>query len=626
MQLDRLSKKLEGIEKASKQGKPVTDLFKIMTNCKEIWFEAYANLYANTGAITKGVNENTLDGFSETRIEGIITKLKNKKYEFTPARRVYIPKPNGKKRPLGIPTGDDKLVQEVSRILLERVYEPLFSDRSHGFRPQRSCHTALKAVKETWAGTKWWIEFDIKQFFDTMDHRVMINLLEKRIGDRNFINIIKGMLLAGYLEDWKFNATYSGTPQGGVISPILSNLYLHELDTFVGKLIEATHKGKKRKMNPEYKGIQQKKTHIRKKIDTIGKSPDLMKEYRELDRQQKALSSVDPYDENYRKLEYCRYADDFILGFIGSHAEAVEIMTTVKAYIEGELKLQVSDEKTKINKGTKGIEFLSYIIFVNSPAKRTRMKKAGIYVTRRTRGSIRLEVPEHKVQGFCKKYNYGKWQETTPTHRAELLTQSDVEIIETYNAELRGLANYYVLASDVKKKLSRLEFLNNYSLFKTLANKHKSKITKIIPMLKRGDEYIYTYEVKGEPKELKVFQLKHMEKPANNVEELPSTLYLTSISSELVKRLNAYQCEYCGKTDVPVESHHVKKLKDLKKNPNLEMWQKVMMARNRKTLILCVECHDLLHAGKLPDKRYFKCTETGEPTAQKCSTVGSEGG
>ena len=277
MQFDRLSKKLNGISDASKKGNRVQDLFKLMTNQKEIWFEAYANIYSNDGALTKGIKDNTLDSFSEQRVDEIMERLKKAKYRFTPARRTYIPKRTGnKKRPLGIPTGDDKLVQEVSRIMLERIYEPVFSENSHGFRPHRACHTALEQIRRYWTSTKWFIEFDIRGFFDNMNHEVMTKLLERKIDDKRFIKLIKGMLKAGYLEDWKYYPTYSGTPQGGVVSPILSNIYLHELDSFMEDLRKTFNKGKARKRNPEYQRLQKQKNRIRKRMDKANKSPDLM--------------------------------------------------------------------------------------------------------------------------------------------------------------------------------------------------------------------------------------------------------------------------------------------------------------------------------------------------------------
>jgi RNA-directed DNA polymerase len=607
MQLNRLSRKLEGIEDASKKGRPVTDLFKIMTNVEEIWYEAYANIYSNSGAITKGVNENTLDGFSEERVEQIICRLKGKKYKFTPVRRTYIPKRKAnKKRPLGVPIGDDKLVGEVVRILLERIYEPIFLNNSHGFRRGKSCHTALLQIRKQWTAVKWFIEFDIREFFDNIDHSLLISILQKRIDDRRFIKLIKHMLKAGYLEDWKFYPTYTGTPQGGVCSPILANIYLHELDVYILELAERFTKGKRRRNNPEYSKLNKQKHRLRKKIDQFGRKPEWISQLVELDKISRTIPARDPYDPNYRRLRYCRYADDFVCGVIGSKQDATEIMNRISEFI-GKLKLQIAEEKTKVKSAREGIQFLSYEIRTQYTKKLVRIKNSGRYTTSRTvNGHITLRVPQSKVRDFCQKYGYGDWQSMRPIHRPELLNISDVEIICTYNAELRGLCNYYYLADDVKYKLQKLEYLANYSFFKTLAAKHKTKKSEILKKLKRGNEYIIEYEVDGEKRELKVFKLKHMICPSKDweIDKIPNTFYLTSFRSELVKRLNYQRCEYCGKADSQLESHHVKKLKDLKKKNHLKKWEIVMIGRRRKTLVLCKECHDLLHAGKLPDKRY----------------------
>jgi RNA-directed DNA polymerase len=360
MQFDRLSKKLDGILYASKKGRKVQDLFKLMTNCKEIWFEAYANIYANSGAITKGVNNNTLDGFSEKRVDKIIQKLKNKKHRFTPARRTYIAKRDGKsKRPLGIPTGDDKLVQEVCRIILERIYEPIFKDNSHGFRPRRSCHTALKQIRSNWKSMKWIIEFDIKSFFDSMNHEVMIELLSKKIDDKRFIKLIKSMLKAGYLEDWRYYSTFSGAPQGGVISPILSNIYLHELDAYMEEMTKEFSKGRKRRRNPAYRRIEDTKYRLKKKMNQLEKKQELIKEMKSLDKEQKLIPSYDMYDREYRRLRYCRYADDFIVGIIGTKREAEEIKDKVGQFLQSKLKLKLAEEKTGIKAGNDGVRFLS---------------------------------------------------------------------------------------------------------------------------------------------------------------------------------------------------------------------------------------------------------------------------
>ena len=606
MQFDRLSMRLEGISDASIKGYPIRNLYRLMY-MPELWYEAYANIYSNKGAITKGINENTLDGFSKERVEKIIASLKEEKYRFSPVRRAYIPKRKGnKKRPLGVPTGDDKLTQEVVRILLERIYEPIFTKNSHGFRPKRSCHTALERIQKDWAGTKYFIEFDISGFFDNMSHEILVQLLEKKIDDKRFIRLIKGMMKAGYLEDWKYHQTYSGTPQGGIVSPILSNIYLHELDTFMDILQRENTRGKRRVRDRKYAQIKRQKARIRKAIDMEGKTPDLINALKEIDRIQKTLPSGDPYDEGYRRLKYCRYADDFLVGYAGSRDEAVRIMESIESFLEKELKLRVAKDKTGLSTGRDGVMFLGYSIRINKATRIIRTMISGRHTRRRTVAhTVRLEIPKGKAQAFCQRYGYGDWQRMKPLHRPQL-TGSDAEIIYTYNAELSGFANYYALADDVKTNLGKLEFMSNYSLFKTLANKHKVKKVKVIARLKKGNDYVHRYTVKGRIREVKVFKLKHMEKKQKkwNADEIPNTLYLCAGKTELVKRLNKDECEYCGRTTPPLRIHHIRKLRDLKKKPHLEMWEKVMIARNRKTLVLCKECHDLLHKGELPDNRY----------------------
>jgi RNA-directed DNA polymerase len=538
------------------------------------------------------------------RIDGIIESLKEETYQPTPVRRIYIPKRSGKLRPLGIPSGDDKLVQEVVRTILERIYEPVFLDTSHGFRTGKSCHTALKQVQKTWTGIKWFIEFDIKGFFDNMKHDIMIQLLEKKIDDERFINLIKAFLKTGYLEDWKYHKTYSGTPQGGIVSPILSNIYLHELDESIKELTNQFTIGKKRPANPEYRKLCNLKSKIRKEIKRKGQQPELVNRLKEANQRQKEIPSGDTNSKSFKRLKYCRYADDFILGVIGSKDEAQEIKSKIVEFLDNGLKLQVAEDKTQIVSGTEGIKFLSYEISTQRNDKIIKIQVKGTHTTTRTiNESIKLSVPPERVISFNDKYGYGNWQSNEPKHRAELLQGSDIEIIETYNAELRGLANYYSLAGDMKKNLGKLQYLSQYSLFKTLSGKYNCSISQTTSRLSKGNELVLRYQKEEGFSEIKIFQLKHMKK--NHMEdEIPNTIFLTASKSELIRRMNAKECEYCGRTNLPTEVHHVRKLKDLKSKPHLELWQKVMIARNRKTLILCTECHDLLGAGKLSDKRY----------------------
>jgi len=293
---------LDVVHELGTKGYPLTGVYRRIQD-KELFLMAYGKLYANQGATTAGTDpKDTVDGMSVKRIEEILEQLHNGAYHWKPVRRVEIPKANGKKRPLGIPTWSDKLLQEVIRMVLEAYYEPRFSSYSHGFRPNKSCHTALKQIHHSWKGTKWFIEGDIKGCFDNIDHHVLLEILARNIKDNRFLKLIRQMLQAGYLEDWHYHGTYSGTPQGGVISPILANIFLNELDQYIENgLIPAYSKGKRR-VNPEYGRINKRMYYARKK----GKKELVT----ELEMQRRQLSSGDPLDPDYRSLRYSRYADD----------------------------------------------------------------------------------------------------------------------------------------------------------------------------------------------------------------------------------------------------------------------------------------------------------------------------
>ncbi len=411
------------------------------------------------------------------------------------------------------------------------------------------------------------------------------------------------MLKAGYLEEWKYHQSYSGVPQGGTISPLLSNVYLHELDQFVERLMDEFNVGKRRPKNPEYEKLARRRHRLRQLINQEGKKPELIEEFREVGRKMKEIPSGDTHGNGFKRLKYCRYADDFIIGITGTKRDAKEVMQKVVTFLQEKLNLQVADDKSNLLSAKKGVHFLSYHIRTWRSGKTKKVRMKGSYTTQRTVCEhINLSVPMGRVIQFCQKNGYGDWSQTKPIHRPELMNSSDVEIITTYNAELRGIANYYCLADDVKRRLSKLQYLSQYSLLKTLSNKHKTKKSVFLKKMNQGNELIY----RCEGMEVKVFKLKHMTlKPRNwEADEIPNTLWLRATKSELVRRLNAKECEYCGRSDIPREVHHVKKLKNLKSKPNKLFWQKIMIARNRKTLILCEKCHDLLHAGKLPDARY----------------------
>ena len=253
-------------------------------------------------------------------------------------------------RPLGIPAIDDKLVQEVVRMILNAVYEGHFDATSHGFRPHRSCHTALEYVKKTFTGAKWFIEGDIKGFFDNISHDIMIKILRERIADERFLRLIRKFLNAGYIEEWDFHKTYSGTPQGGIISPVLANIYLDRFDKYVRGYIQTFDKGKLKERNPESKKMERRKQKLVKKLEKetdSGKRTELVKTIKEIVKRRNSIPSGNEMDGNYRRLKYVRYADDWLVGVIGSKEDCKRIKEDFKNYLNEELKLELSDEKKR---------------------------------------------------------------------------------------------------------------------------------------------------------------------------------------------------------------------------------------------------------------------------------------
>jgi group II intron reverse transcriptase/maturase len=328
------------IHERGKRGLPLEDVYRLLYN-PTLYLRAYARLYANDGAMTPGSNGETVDGMNLEKIKQLIDDLRHERYRWTPVRRTYIAKKNGKLRPLGIPSWTDKLLQEAIRQILEAYYEPQFSPCSHGFRPQRGCHTALSEVKNTWTGTKWLVEGDIAQCFDRLDHEVMLAILREKMHDNRFLRLIRNLLQAGYLEDWRYHETLSGSPQGGVVSPILSNIYLDKMDKYVEQVLIPTYtKGKVRKTNPDYDVLQTRQYRARKK----GKK----QQAKTLLKQMQQLPRRNPSDPDYRRLRYVRYADDTLLGLAGPREEAEDIKRQLGEFLRDHLKWELSQEKTLI--------------------------------------------------------------------------------------------------------------------------------------------------------------------------------------------------------------------------------------------------------------------------------------
>jgi group II intron reverse transcriptase/maturase len=603
-------KRLEALSGISQQGKRINGLFRLLEN-PILWHEAYANIYANTGAITPGVGKLTLDGFSEERVTSIMARLKSGTYQFHPVRRTYVPKKNGKKRPLGISSGDDKLIQEVVRIILERIYEPVFEDSSHGFRPGHSPHTALEQIGHEWTAVKWLIDMDLRDYFTTIPHDLLMETLRKKIADERFLRLIRAMLDAGYLEDWTFHKTYSGVPQGSIASPILANIYLHEFDQFMCHMKEQFNQGKRRKGNKVYQRYTETIRHLRKQAENLkGKEArkdqlrDIQRKIKALQAQRRRLPSGDPFDGTYKRLLYCRYADDYLIGVIGSHADAEQVSQQVKRYMEEILHLTIAEEKSHIRPSREGAIFLGYEVKTYTGKRVVKVKQGRYHTTSKSVAEqIQLGLPKDRLPKFCENRRYGSYGEMVARHKAELLELSDAEIILAYNSELRGFANYYALALNAKREMSKLERLWRVSLFKTLAAKHKTSVTKTAKWLKTNDGYALTVQIKDVARHIRIFRLKDLRPHVLNdpqTDLFPNVYMWTLSRTELIKRLNRHQCEYCGTRQGSFEVHHIRKLKDVAEGKTL--WQRMMAVRRRKTLILCTQCHHLLHKGELPEK------------------------
>jgi len=613
MRAEAVERRLASLRDLSRKGKRLNGLHRLLAH-PLIWEQAYEAIAPNQGALTPGVDpDNTLDGFSLERMQGIIDKVKDGTYRFRPVRRHYIPKPNGKLRPLGIPNADDKLVQAAVKLVLEHIYEPVFSSRSHGFRPRRSCHTALEKIQKVWNGVVWLVDVDIVGFFDNIDHGILLNLLRKRVDDEDFLKLIEGMLKAGYMEDWTWHETYSGTPQGGVISPLLANVYLHELDEFMKGLAATFERGHQRRPNPEYRSLFERTRSLRQRISQLAPdSPQAMKDqmieaYREARTAMQQLPSRDMYDPDYRRLQYIRYADDFLIGVIGSKQEARDVMEEVRRFLATELKLAVSDEKSGIANAADGATFLGYTVRTHNSERRTkrRLEGASVTVSRRPPSKkMQLHLPREKLAAFVERKRLGNYHATTGTMRPEFENNSDLEIIVAYNAVIRGLAEYYKLGTGWRGEISPVCKVWWFSLMKTLANKHKCSIRTVCRKLlsrHNGERGIWTETGKGR-KFVAIFRtMQIVDKKRVKPESLDKVVSdrWTLARTDMVDRLRAKQCEVCSATDVPLEIHHVRRLAD---TSSLSLGARLMTARRRKRTALCHDCHVALHRGTLEQR------------------------
>ena len=566
---------------------------------EEMFAVAYQRIYAKQGNMTPGTDGKTIDEMSLERIERLIVSLKDESYQPHPARRVYIPKKNGKKRPLGIPSFEDKLVQEVVRLLLEAIYEGHFEGTSHGFRPHRSCHTALGMIQKSFAGAKWFIEGDIKGFFDNIDHNVLISILRERISDERFLRLIRKFLNAGYVEDWKYNKTYSGTPQGGIISPMLANIYLDKFDKYIKEYAAKFRKGDRRSINPEYWRLNNKKNWLKKKLQKTSDEQmrkNYLYEIAQLSKQMLSTPHKDAMDADFRRMQYVRYADDFLISVIGSKSECETIKADITQFMREQLKLELSDEKTLITHAQDKAKFLGYEIFIRK-SDAVKRNKDGV-LKRDFNGAVVLTLNSAVIQKKLTEYNAlevrnidGKdiwWSKP----RRYMTPMKPEDILAQYNAETRGLYNYYSLAANVSKECASFAFIMKMSMFKTLGWKLNTSARKVRQKYQKDKDFVIPYnDAKGKQKYRVFYNEGFKKRNAQfdvDYDKLPQTMYVPYPS--LVERLKDGRCELCGK-DGKVVMHHVRTLTKLKGNNE---WEKLMLKRHRKTLVVCEDCNSMI--------------------------------
>ena len=577
-------------------------LYRILFN-EELFYVAYQKIASNGGSTTKGSDGRSIDEMSLARIETLIASLKDESYQPHPSRRVHIPKKNGKTRPLGIPAFEDKLVQEVVRMILEAIYEGHFETTSHGFRPKRSCHTALLHIQKTFSGAKWFIEGDIKGFFDNIDHDVLVGILRERISDDRFIRLIRKFLKAGYVEDWTFHNTYSGMPQGGIVSPILANIYLDKLDKYVKEYIRHFDMGTKRRPGKESNDLaNERKRTVRKlkKVKDGTEKAALVARLKAIEQERAAFPSGDEMDGSYRRLKYIRYADDFILGVIGSKEDALRIKEDIKSFLSESLALELSEEKTLITHTGKSAKFLGYEITVTRNNHQRRDVQGRL---RRTYGKrVRLNVSMATLRDKLLEYGAmeiklrnGKevWK---PKCRSGLIFNDDLEILDRYNRETVGFCNYYLIANNCVV-LHNFRYIMEYSMYKTFAGKYRSTVRKINKKYRLNKLFTVKYEQKGVIKSRTFYKtsFKRRTTAFNGSCDIEPYSIADASRTNLTDRLKAEKCELCGATGKLI-MHHVRNLKDLK---GKESWKRLMSARKRKTIALCPSCHRLRHLGKV---------------------------
>ncbi|WP_232480174.1 reverse transcriptase domain-containing protein [Roseomonas sp. KE2513] len=609
---DKVLGRLEALRKANGNSAWVNhDLYRLMFK-PGLYVVAYERIKSSPGNMTPGADKQTLDGFSMHNIEKIVSEMRNESFQFSRARRVQIPKPNGGKRPLGIAPPKEKVVQEAIRIILESIYDSphgsSFSNLSFGFRRGMGPHSALKHIDTNWHGTTWFIEGDIKGCFDNIDHHRLIEILQKRISDQRFLNLIWKALTAGYLEFKTPVNSVIGTPQGSIISPILANIYMHELDVYVEGLRRKYERNAAREYSPEYaENFNALRRARRRLVKADTEEKKLVAD--EIRRLKQISTTLPTFKDDSRaiRVKYVRYADDWLIGLAGRKELANSIRDEVETFLATDLKLTLSREKTHIRHAkTEEAFFLGTRIKCGSTTPRvitytrTRGDVTSHVTKRTTNGVMRLFAPVPRLvtrladKGYCT-------PEGVPISKPAMSVLEDARIIEEYNAVLTGYLNYYSFAAN-RSRLRRVAYILQFSAAKTLAHRHQMSMKRVFA--KHGAKLNIT--VNQADGTAKYVALKY---PTDW--KAKTTAFLVNAGADALDILNVQtnyrtrtklgaKCCICG-LDNNVEMHHVRHIRKGGVNP-LHGFDRVMANLNRKQIPVCGACHDEIHAGRYDGK------------------------
>ncbi|GLV54965.1 reverse transcriptase [Dictyobacter sp. S3.2.2.5] len=610
----KIPERLEALRKLNSSRQWVNnDLYRLMFK-EDLYIIAYERIKSKPGNMTPGTDGETIDGFSLSTVREIIEAMRSESFRFQPVRQSFIPKANGKMRKLGIPSAKDKIVQQAIYTILEAIYDspqtPYFCETSHGFRPNHSCHTALREIREAWSAVNWFIEGDIRSCFDEVDHQTLVSILRKKIKDERFLNLIWKLLNAGYMDlHGARKDSLVGTPQGSIASPILANVYLHELDEFVETLRTKREKGKVKARNPLYHQLSEKKRRMAKQGKTR------TREFRELVKRLRTLPSVVVDDPHFTRLKYLRYADDWIIGLCGSRKLADEIKQEMKDFLKEKLKLTLSEEKTRItNAKAEEAFFLGTILKIGNGenAKVTLCtSRSGKKVKRRSTGwETVMEAPMPKLtkrlseRGFCTAEGF-------PIAKAGWAYLDTDQIINLYSSINRGIQNYYAFV-DNWSKLSRIQYILRYSLAKTLAMKHKISLPKVFKRFGKNLTIVIKGKEGKKDREVSFHSNQNWSKDRDAFQgsTAPNVDRVRMATQMRTRSKLGLPCCICGESAEQIVMHHVRHIRKLSHRREPTGFNRILRKINRKQIPVCGSCHGKIHRGeydavKLTDLAYI---------------------